>query len=91
VEALGAPGRLIELQQAFWDNDGFQCGFCPPGQLFAARALLRENDEPDESEIRQVIAGNLCRCTGYRRIVSSVQDTARGARRAAAATTEGSA
>ncbi len=80
VEALGAPGALSDLQQAFWDLDGFQCGFCLPGQLFAARDLLAGSPDPSEAEIRQAIAGNLCRCTGYQRIVMAIAEAARRAR-----------
>jgi aerobic-type carbon monoxide dehydrogenase small subunit (CoxS/CutS family) len=93
VEALGRPGQLSELQESFWDNDGFQCGFCLPGHLFAARDLLRDNADPTDNEIRHAIAGNLCRCTGYQRIVTSIRAAAARARAgngSSAPTTEGS-
>jgi aerobic-type carbon monoxide dehydrogenase small subunit (CoxS/CutS family) len=85
VEAMGAPGDLSPVQEAFWDNDGFQCGFCLPGHLFAARDLLRSTPEPSDDEIRRAIAGNLCRCTGYQRIVTSIRDAAARVRASAAA------
>jgi len=80
IEGLGTPDALSDLQQAFWDADGFQCGFCLPGHLFAARDLLAGNPDPSEAEIRDAIAGNLCRCTGYQRIVTAIADAARRAR-----------
>jgi aerobic-type carbon monoxide dehydrogenase small subunit (CoxS/CutS family) len=73
IEGLGCPGALHPLQEAFWDKDGFQCGFCLPGHLFAALHLLEESPRPTDSEIRQALAGNLCRCTGYEKIVESVR------------------
>jgi aerobic-type carbon monoxide dehydrogenase small subunit (CoxS/CutS family) len=76
VEAMGSPGELSDVQEAFWDNDGFQCGFCLPGHLFAARDLIGSNPDPSDDEIRHAIAGNLCRCTGYQRIVTSIRDAA---------------
>jgi carbon-monoxide dehydrogenase small subunit len=72
-----APGEQLDpIQQAFWDEDGFQCGFCLPGQLFAARDLLARNPDPSEDEIRHAIAGNLCRCTGYTKMVQAVRRAA---------------
>ena len=70
-------GELTTIQQAFWDEYGFQCGFCLPGMLFAARDLLEHNTTPTEDEIRYAINGNLCRCTGYDTIVKSIADAAR--------------
>ncbi len=73
IEGVGAPGRLSRLQRAFHENLGMQCGFCTPGMIMAAEALLRRNRQPDEAEIRAALAGNLCRCTGYVKIVEAVQ------------------
>jgi carbon-monoxide dehydrogenase small subunit len=72
IEGLAEQGTLSRVQQAFWDEYGFQCGYCLPGMLFAARDLLARNPSPDEHEIRYAINGNLCRCTGYHRIVKAV-------------------
>ena len=74
VETLEAhqEGELDVLQQAFHDEFGLQCGFCTPGMLMSARALLREEPSPDEESVRQALAGNLCRCTGYQNIVKAV-------------------
>ncbi|MGD9099054.1 MAG: (2Fe-2S)-binding protein [Anaerolineae bacterium] len=77
VEGLAHAGRLDALQQAFVDEGGVQCGFCTPGMLIAARALLDRNPTPSEDEIREALVGNLCRCTGYTRIVQAVQKAAR--------------
>jgi carbon-monoxide dehydrogenase small subunit len=85
VEAMGSPGDLSPIQEAFWDNDGFQCGFCLPGHLFAARHLIRSTPDPSDDEIRRAIAGNLCRCTGYQRIVTSIREAAARIRASAAA------
>jgi carbon-monoxide dehydrogenase small subunit len=76
VDGLGTPEHLAPLQEAFWDEDGFQCGFCLPGQLFAARDLIATEPDPTDEQIRQAIAGNLCRCTGYQRIVTSIREAA---------------
>jgi aerobic-type carbon monoxide dehydrogenase small subunit (CoxS/CutS family) len=76
-------GGLDPLQQAFWDNDGFQCGFCVPGQIFAARQLLACTLEPSDAEIREAVAGNICRCTGYQTIVESVRAAAAALREGA--------
>ncbi len=74
VEGLApAPGELHPLQQAFWEKHGLQCGFCTPGFLMTLVPFLEENPSPTETEIRQAISGNLCRCTGYQHIVDSVQ------------------
>ena len=73
VESLAAPdGTLHPIQQAFWDNHGLQCGFCTPGMLIAAYELLQRNSHPTETQVRQAISGNVCRCTGYVNIVKSV-------------------
>ena len=77
VESLGDAAHLSPMQQAFLDNDGGQCGFCTPGFLLSARALLDANPSPSEPEIRQALAGNLCRCNAYGRIIESVKEAAR--------------
>jgi 4-hydroxybenzoyl-CoA reductase subunit gamma len=69
----GQRGRMSKLQQAFHDRLGTQCGFCTPGMVMAAEALLRREPHPSEAQIREALAGNLCRCTGYVKIVESVQ------------------
>lgn len=75
VEGL-ASGELHPLQQAFVEHQGLQCGYCTPGMLLSALALLRENPDPSEDDIRRGIAGNLCRCTGYHQIVESIEAAA---------------
>jgi|DewCreStandDraft_2_1066082.scaffolds.fasta_scaffold00357_36 carbon-monoxide dehydrogenase small subunit len=82
VEGLGTPERLHPLQEAFRDHHALQCGFCTPGFLMTTLAFLRENPEPSDGEIREVLAGNLCRCTGYQGIVEAVRDAARRLRSA---------
>ncbi|MFZ0089545.1 MAG: (2Fe-2S)-binding protein [Solirubrobacteraceae bacterium] len=72
IEGLGTEDNLHPLQQAFWDNHGLQCGYCTPGMIMASAALLAENPDPTESEVRHALEGNLCRCTGYHNIVKSV-------------------
>lgn len=76
VEGL-ARGKLHPLQEAFLDNAAAQCGFCIPGQLMAAQALLKRNSEPTRSEVREALAGNLCRCGGYEQITDAVLDAAK--------------
>jgi carbon-monoxide dehydrogenase small subunit len=76
IEGMGLGGKLHPLQQAFWDCHGLQCGFCTPGMIMQAAWLLGENPDPTEDEIREGIAGNLCRCTGYVNIVKAVQQAA---------------
>lgn len=77
IEGLkNADGQLHPVQQAFWDAAGFQCGFCAPGMLLGTVELLSENPEPSEEEIEVGLAGNLCRCTGYRSIVRAVHTAA---------------
>jgi aerobic carbon-monoxide dehydrogenase small subunit len=74
VEALASPdGRLHPIQDAFWEEHGLQCGFCTPGFLMTTYELLQSNSAPSVDEIREAIAGNLCRCTGYQNIVRAVQ------------------
>ena len=77
VEGLARPGELSPLQQAFVDHTALQCGICIPGFLVNATAFLRENPNPSEAEIRTALQGNLCRCTGYTKIVEAVMDAAR--------------
>jgi len=79
VEALAANGRMSALQAAFHEKLGTQCGFCTPGMIMAAEALLRRNPAPSDAEIRDALSGNLCRCTGYVKIIESVHAAA-GAR-----------
>ena len=82
VEGLAAAdGALSPLQDAFWNHHALQCGYCTPGMLIAATALLAENPRPSEDEIRQAIDGNLCRCTGYQQIVEAIADVAGGGAR----------
>jgi carbon-monoxide dehydrogenase small subunit len=76
VEGLAQDGQLTTLQEAFIEHNAVQCGFCTPGMLISARALLQRNPDPTEDEVREALVGNLCRCTGYVRIVDAVQDAA---------------
>ena len=73
VEGLATDGKLTPLQEAFWNEHGLQCGFCTPGFLMTATALLQSNPHPTEEQIRKGLEGNLCRCTGYANIVRAVQ------------------
>ncbi len=73
IESLAANGRMNRLQQAFHEKLGTQCGFCTPGMIMAAEALLRRDPSPDEAQIRDALSGNLCRCTGYVKIIEAVQ------------------
>ncbi|HWE12180.1 MAG TPA: (2Fe-2S)-binding protein [Solirubrobacteraceae bacterium] len=77
VEALEKDGVLDPIQQGFHEQHALQCGFCTPGMLMTTRALLNENPDPNELEIRTAISGAICRCTGYQNIVAAVQWTAR--------------
>lgn len=72
VEGLAENGELHPLQKSFIEHGALQCGFCTPGMLMAAKGLLNENPQPDEQEVRQALAGNLCRCTGYDKIVKAI-------------------
>jgi carbon-monoxide dehydrogenase small subunit len=76
VEGLAEDERLHPVQQAFIDRGGFQCGICTPGQVVAAKALLDTTPNPSDAEIREWMLGNLCRCTGYYKIVESIQAAA---------------
>jgi aerobic carbon-monoxide dehydrogenase small subunit len=73
IEGLGSPDNLSPLQQSFRESHGFQCGFCTPGFVMTTVALLRENPDPSEDEIRHCISGNICRCTGYHSIIEGVK------------------
>jgi carbon-monoxide dehydrogenase small subunit len=81
VEALSEGGRLHPLQQAFLAAGAVQCGFCTPGLIVAANALLHSNPEPSDAEIREALSGNICRCTGYGKILEAVHAAAKGRRR----------
>ena len=78
IEGLAQEGGLHPLQEAFISHNAVQCGFCTPGMILTAAALLKENPHPSEREIRHYLQGNLCRCTGYGKIVQAVQAAARG-------------
>ena len=77
VEGLATDGQLDPLQRAFLECGGAQCGICTPGMLIAARALLDENASPTRDEIKEAIAGNLCRCTGYIKIIDAIEQAAK--------------
>ena len=72
IEGMGQDGALHPLQDAFWTHHGLQCGYCTPGMIMAAADLLQRNPEPSEHDVREALAGNLCRCTGYQNIVKAV-------------------
>ena len=76
IEGLAAPGALHPMQRAFIDHDAVQCGFCTPGQVLAAVALLADTPAPDESQIRRAMSGNLCRCGTYPRIAAAIRSVA---------------
>jgi len=76
VEGLETNGTLDPLQEAFIDHQAVQCGFCTPGMLMSAKALLNENPNPDRDEIKTAIEGNLCRCTGYQQIIEAIESAA---------------
>jgi len=78
VEGLAEGGELGSLQEAFVDQNAVQCGFCTPGMLLTAQALLKRNPNPTEDEIKAALVGNLCRCTGYVRIIKAIQQVAAG-------------
>jgi carbon-monoxide dehydrogenase small subunit len=77
IEGLGSEGELHPVQEAFWNDHGLQCGYCTPGMIMTAAALLAENPNPSEDEVRHGLDGNLCRCTGYHNIVKAVLDAAK--------------
>ncbi|HTU98462.1 MAG TPA: (2Fe-2S)-binding protein [Solirubrobacteraceae bacterium] len=76
IEGMGTEDNLHPIQEAFWNNHGLQCGYCTPGMIMSASALLARNPNPTEEEVRLGLEGNLCRCTGYHNIVKSVLDAA---------------
>jgi carbon-monoxide dehydrogenase small subunit len=76
VEGLAPQGELSPLQQAFIEHNAIQCGFCTPGMLITAHSLLQRNPQPSEQDIKEALVGNLCRCTGYVRIIDAIQDAA---------------
>jgi carbon-monoxide dehydrogenase small subunit len=84
VEGLTEEGRLHPIQQAFVEAGGVQCGFCTPGMLLSVKSLLDANPDPDDRQIREALAGNLCRCTGYQKIVDAVRRAAEELRRGSA-------
>jgi carbon-monoxide dehydrogenase small subunit len=77
IEGLAENGKLHPIQQAFVDKGSIQCGFCTPGMILSAKALLDANPKPTEQEIRMAISGNLCRCTGYQKIVEAIGEAAK--------------
>ncbi|MHB8108727.1 MAG: (2Fe-2S)-binding protein [Syntrophorhabdaceae bacterium] len=81
IEGIAGAGGLHPIQQAFVELGAIQCGFCTPGMILSAKCLLDANPQPTESEIREALSGNLCRCTGYQKIVEAVQDAAKTIRR----------
>ncbi len=76
IEGMADSNRLHPIQQAFIDNGAFQCGFCTPGMILAAKSLLDEDHRPSEEKVKEYMQGNLCRCTGYRKIVEAILDAA---------------
>ena len=77
VAGVGMGDQLHPVQEGFWEEHGLQCGYCTPGMIMSSVALLKDNANPSESEIRHAIHGNLCRCTGYQHIVNAIQYAAR--------------
>jgi len=77
IEGLSEEGKLHPIQQAFVEHGSIQCGFCSPGMILSAKALLDKNPTPAKSEIREAISGNLCRCTGYQKIVDAIESVAK--------------
>src|SRR5262245_27485762 len=73
IEGLAKDGQLHPVQEGFWEEHGLQCGYCTPGMIMSAVALLTDNPKPTEQQIREGIAGNICRCTGYQHIVNAIQ------------------
>jgi carbon-monoxide dehydrogenase small subunit len=73
IEGVARNGNLHPLQEGFWEKHGLQCGYCTPGMILSAKHLLSQNPNPSEEEIRMGISGNLCRCTGYNKIVEAIQ------------------
>jgi carbon-monoxide dehydrogenase small subunit len=77
IEGLGSEGSLHAVQEGFWEHHGLQCGYCTPGMIMAGADLLAKNPDPSEEEVREALAGNLCRCTGYHNIVKAVLSAAK--------------
>jgi carbon-monoxide dehydrogenase small subunit len=77
IEGLGSEGALHPVQEGFWEHHGLQCGYCTPGMIMAGADLLAKNPDPSEEEVREALAGNLCRCTGYHNIVKAVLSAAK--------------
>jgi carbon-monoxide dehydrogenase small subunit len=77
IEGLAADGKLHAMQEAFWNEHGLQCGFCTPGMIIASKQILDRNPDPTETEIREGLEGNICRCTGYQHIVNAVKAAAK--------------
>src|SRR5512132_1505935 len=77
IEGMGSEGDLHPMQEAFWANHGLQCGYCTPGMIMAGADLIAKNPSPTEEEVREALAGNLCRCTGYHNIVKAVMSAAK--------------
>ncbi len=80
IEGMSRNGELHPLQTAFWEQHGLQCGYCTPGMIMASADLLARNPDPSEEEIREALAGNLCRCTGYEGIIAAVRQVVGGDR-----------
>jgi carbon-monoxide dehydrogenase small subunit len=91
IEGMADGAALHPLQQAFWDQHGLQCGFCTPGMIMQAAWLLGQNPDPTDHEIREGIAGNLCRCTGYLNIVKAIEQAAGALAESASAPVDGQA
>jgi carbon-monoxide dehydrogenase small subunit len=77
IEGIGSEGDLHPMQEAFWEHHGLQCGYCTPGMIMAGADLIKKNPDPTEAEVREALAGNLCRCTGYHNIVKAVMSAAK--------------
>ena len=77
IEGIGSEGDLHPMQEAFWEHHGLQCGYCTPGMIMAGADLIAKNPDPSEEEVREALAGNLCRCTGYHNIVKAVLSAAK--------------
>jgi aerobic carbon-monoxide dehydrogenase small subunit len=80
IEGIGSEGALHPLQAAFWEHHGLQCGYCTPGMIMAGADLIAKNPDPSEDDVREALAGNLCRCTGYHNIVKAVMSAAQEVR-----------
>jgi carbon-monoxide dehydrogenase small subunit len=81
IEGLGSNGGLHAVQEAFWAQHGLQCGFCTPGMIMTAVALLDRSPDPTDEEVRHELEGNLCRCTGYQNIIRAIREAAAGGAR----------